>query len=75
MRCVICGHQFTDADVGYVRGSISGEVLELLPSGPKATGQRMQHENVLICISHFEDIPRNISKNLQMNAANRKSQP
>jgi hypothetical protein len=71
MRCVICGHKFGKDDLGYVKGSISGEILELLPSGPKATGQVLRHENVLICLSHFEAIPRHISENLQMNAQER----
>lgn len=72
MRCVICGHQFNDADTGYVRGSISGEVMEFLPSSPKATGQVLEHKNLLMCISHFEDIPKFIAENLRSNAANRK---
>ncbi len=72
MRCVLCGHEFTKADTGYVRGSISGEVLELLPSGPKTTGQVLEHKNILICLSHFEDIPRHIAGNLRDNAAKRK---
>ncbi len=72
MRCVLCGHVFTDADTGYVRGSISGEVMELLPSGPKATGQTFDNKNVLLCISHFIDIPTHVSENLNSNAANRK---
>lgn len=74
MRCVICGYKFTKDDTGYVKGSISGEVLELLPSGPKATGQVLQHENVLMCLSHFEAIPRHIAENLKMNAQERAKQ-
>jgi hypothetical protein len=74
MRCVICGHKFTKDDTGYVKGSISGEVLELLPSGPKATGQVLRHENVLMCLSHFESVPHNISENLRMNAQERAKQ-
>ena len=72
MRCVLCGHIFTDADTGYVRGSISGEVLELLPSGPKQTGQLFDHKNLLMCVSHFIDIPKHVAENLNSNAANRK---
>lgn len=71
MRCVLCGHNFDDSDTGYVRGSISGEVLELLPSGPKQTGQVLRHENILLCLSHFEDIPKHIAENLRLNAAKR----
>lgn len=71
LRCVLCGHQFGPDDVGYVKGSISGEVLELLPSGPKATGQVLEHKNVLVCLSHFEAIPRHIAENLKMNAQER----
>ncbi len=73
MKCVLCGHQFGPDDVGYVKGSISGEVLELLPAGPKQTGQLLHHENILMCVSHFQDIPRNIAENLQANDASRKS--
>lgn len=73
MKCVLCGHQFGPEDVGYVKGSISGEVLELLPSGPKQTGQLLHHDNILMCVSHFQDIPRFIAENLQTNAASRKS--
>lgn len=72
MRCVLCGHIFTEADTGYVRGSISGEVIELLPSGLKSTGQKFQHEGMIFCVSHFQEIPKNIDANLQSNAANRK---
>ena len=71
MRCVICGHKFSKDDPGYVKGSISGEILELLPSGPKATGQVLRHENILICLAHFEAIPIHISENLKMNAQER----
>ena len=35
MKCVLCGRSFGPDDVGYVKGSISGEVLELLPTGPQ----------------------------------------
>jgi len=72
MKCVICGHIFGPDDVGYVRGAISGEVMELLPSGPKPTGQVLDHKNIIMCVSHFEDIPKYISENLRANAANRK---
>ena len=73
MRCVLCDHIFTDADTGYVRGSISGEVIELMQGGLKGTGQLFDHKGVIFCISHFEDIPKHISENLKANAANRKS--
>jgi hypothetical protein len=63
---------FTDADTGYVRGSISGEVIELLPSGLKGTGQEFDHKGVIFCVSHFQDIPKHIAENLNSNAANRK---
>lgn len=72
MRCVICGHQFGPDDTGYVKGCLSGEVLELLSSGPKATGQVLQYDHVLMCMEHFEQIPKHISENLISNAANRK---
>jgi hypothetical protein len=72
MKCVLCGHVFGPDDTGYVRGAISGEVLELLPSGPKATGQIFDHKNILLCISHFIDIPKHVAENLNSNAANRK---
>lgn len=73
MKCVLCGQEFGPDDVGYVKGAISGEVMELLPSGPKQTGQMLHHENILMCVSHFIDIPKHISENLQANAAIRKS--
>jgi hypothetical protein len=81
MKCVICGHIFTEADTGYVKGSISGEVFELLPlpknraledSSLKATGQTFDHKGVKMCVSHFEDIPRYIADNLKTNAVTRK---
>lgn len=72
MKCVLCGRQFCPDDVGYVRGSISGEVIELLPSGPKQTGQIFDYKNIIMCVSHFEDIPKYASENLRANAANRK---
>ena len=70
---MLCGRLFEPEDVGYVKGTISGEVMELLPSGPKQTGQVLHHENILMCVSHFIDIPKYISENLQANAAFRKS--
>lgn len=72
MRCVLCGQLFTDADQGYVKGSIAGEVYELLPGGIKPTGQKLHHEGLIFCVKHFQDIPKNIEINLQSNAANRK---
>lgn len=72
MKCVLCDHVFTDADTGYVRGSISGEVIELLKKGVKPTGQIFDHKGVIMCISHFMDIPKHIAENLNTNAATRK---
>jgi hypothetical protein len=72
VKCVLCGRQFGPEDAGYVRGSISGEVMELLPSGPKQTGQIFDHKNIIMCVSHFEDIPKHIAENLRQNAAKRK---
>lgn len=70
LKCAICGAGLGEHD-GYVRGSISGEVMEL--SGPvtRATGQTFQHAGIAFCIRHFEDIPRNISENLALIAKKR----
>jgi hypothetical protein len=72
MKCVICGHIFTEADPGYVKGSISGEVIELLKKDLKPTGQILEHRGIIMCVSHFEDIPKYIAENLKTNAATRK---
>ena len=71
LRCAICGEDLGDHD-GYVRGSISGEVIELGAS-PKATGQKNVWEGLAFCIKHFEDIPKNISENLGLIAKKRKA--
>ena len=64
LRCALCGADLGEHD-GYVRGSISGEVIEL-PEGvsPRATGQKNSWEGLAFCLKHFEDIPRNISENI-----------
>lgn len=70
LKCVICGADLGEHD-GYVRGSISGEVIELGTS-PKATGQKNAWEGVAFCLQHFEDIPRHIADNVNTIAAKRK---
>jgi len=70
LRCVLCGKDLGEHD-GYIRGSISGEVIELGTS-PRATGQKNQWEGVAFCLEHFEAIPRNISQNLALLAKKRK---
>ena len=70
LKCVICGADLGEHD-GYVRGSISGEVVEL-SGGPKATGQKNSWEGVAFCLQHFEDIPKNISENIALIAKKRK---
>ncbi len=72
MKCLICGHIFTESDVGYVKGSISGEVIELLKKGLKPTGQFLEHKGIIFCTFHFEEIPKYIVENLKTNAATRK---
>lgn len=67
MKCVICGADLGEHD-GYVRGSISGEVIQ---PGPKATGQTFSHNGIAFCIKHFEDIPKNIAENLALIAKKR----
>lgn len=66
LRCVLCGADLGGHD-GYVRGSISGEVIEL-PEGssPRATGQKNSWEGLAFCLKHFEDIPRNIAENIAL---------
>jgi len=72
LRCVLCGADLGEHD-GYVRGSISGEVIEL-PEGvsPRATGQKNSWEGLAFCLKHFEDIPRNISENIGLIAKKKK---
>jgi hypothetical protein len=72
MRCAICGADLGEHD-GYVRGSISGEVIEL-PEGvsPRVTGQKNSWEGLAFCLKHFEDIPRNISENIGLIAKKKK---
>ncbi|MCK9570685.1 hypothetical protein M0R72_17180 [Candidatus Pacearchaeota archaeon] len=66
LRCCICGSDLGEHD-GYVRGSISGEVIEL-PEGssPRATGQKNSWEGLAFCLKHFEDIPKNIAENIAL---------
>jgi len=72
LRCALCGADLGEHD-GYVRGSISGEVIEL-PEGvsPRATGQKNSWEGLAFCLKHFEDIPRNISENIGLIAKKKK---
>lgn len=72
MRCAICGADLGKHD-GYVRGSISGEVVEL-PEGisPRPTGQKNSWEGLAFCLKHFEDIPQNISENIGLIAKKKK---
>jgi len=72
LRCAICGADLGKHD-GYVRGSISGEVIEL-PEGisPRQTGQKNSWEGLAFCLRHFEDIPRNISENIGLIAKKKK---
>ena len=72
LRCVLCGADLGEHDE-YVRGSISGEVIEL-PEGvsPRATGQKNSWEGLAFCLKHFEDIPRNISENIGLIAKKKK---
>ena len=72
LRCAICGADLGKHD-GYVRGSISGEVIEL-PEGvsPRPTGQKNSWEGLAFCLRHFEDIPRNISENIGLIAKKKK---
>lgn len=72
LRCALCGADLGKHD-GYVRGSISGEVIEL-PEGvsPRATGQKNSWEGLAFCLKHFEDIPRNISENIGLIAKKKK---
>lgn len=67
LRCCICGADLGEHD-GYVRGSISGEVIQ---PGPKATGQKNSWEGLAFCVQHFEDIPKNIAENLALIAKKR----
>ncbi len=69
LKCVLCGADLGEHD-GYIRGSISGEVIELSGS-PKATGQKNSWEGVAFCLAHFEAIPKNISENLGLIAKRR----
>ena len=72
LRCAICGADLGKHD-GYVRGSISGEVVEL-PEGisPRPTGHKNSWEGLAFCLRHFEDIPRNISENIGLIAKKKK---
>lgn len=67
LKCVICGADLGEHD-GYVRGSISGEVIQ---PGPKATGQKNSWDGLAFCMRHFEDIPKNIAENLALIAKKR----
>lgn len=73
LKCVICGADLGDHDA-YVRGSVSGEVIDNTGTSPKATGQKNSWEGVAYCLQHFEDIPKNISINLGLIAAKRKTE-
>lgn len=74
LKCVICGADLGEHD-GYVRGSISGEVMEL-PDGatPRATGQKNAWEGVAFCLEHFEQIPQNIAENLALTRKKREQE-
>jgi hypothetical protein len=66
LKCCICGADLGEHD-GYVRGSISGEVIELIDgSPPRQTGQKNQWEGIAICLEHFEAIPQNIAENIAL---------
>ena len=67
LKCCLCGADLGEHD-GYVRGSISGEVIQ---PGPKATGQKNSWDGLAFCMKHFEDIPKNISENLALIAKKR----
>ena len=67
LKCCICGADLGEHD-GYIRGSISGEVIQ---PGPKATGQKNSWEGLAFCMQHFEDIPKNIAENLALIAKKR----
>lgn len=79
LRCAICGADLGEHD-GYVRGSISGELMELseghvngvLKQTIRATGQKNSWEGLAFCLKHFEDIPRNISENIGLIAKKKK---
>ena len=62
LRCCLCAAELADHD-GYIRGAISGEIMQ---PGPRATGQKNAWEGLAFCLSHFEAIPRNISENLAL---------
>jgi len=64
LKCCLCGADLGEHD-GYIRGSISGEVIELGVS-PKTTGQKNSWDGVAFCLRHFEDIPKNIADNLAL---------
>ncbi len=66
LKCCLCGADLGEQD-GYVRGSISGEVIEL-PDGstPRQTGQKNSWEGVAFCLEHFEAIPQNIAENITL---------
>ena len=67
LKCCLCGADLGEHD-GYVRGSISGEVIQ---PGPKATGQKNSWDGLAFCMKHFEDIPKNIAENLALIAKKR----
>ena len=71
LKCCLCGVDLGSHDA-YIRGSISGEVIEL-SKAPKATGQKNSWEGVAFCLKHFEDIPTNISENLGLIAKKHKA--
>lgn len=67
LKCVLCGEDLGGA-TGYIRGSISGEVIAFERGGPKATGQTNAWEGVAFCLNHFKDIPQNIAQNMDIRA-------
>jgi hypothetical protein len=72
LRCCLCGADLGEHD-GYVKGSISGEVIDLTTDAPKSTGQKNSWEGIAFCLQHFEAIPTNIADNLGLIAKLRKS--
>ena len=66
LKCALCGEDLGPHD-GYVRGSISGEIMELVANGPpRPTGQKNAWEGLAFCIEHFQKIPENIADNLAL---------
>jgi hypothetical protein len=73
IQCALCGEDLGDKDA-YIRGSISGEVIDLTQKSPKPTGQKNAWDGVAFCLQHFVDIPKNIANNLGLIAKKRKLQ-